>query len=60
MAEAGDGVVAHGRRLQATILLFQAAKRESLPLPLSSSFLVFFFVSFTSDRPLVLSVLFCF
>jgi len=42
VVEAGGGVVAHGRRLQAAALLFQAAERESLPLPLSSSFSFFF------------------
>ena len=53
--EAGGDVVAHERRLQATVLLFQAAERD----PSSSPILVFSFsVSFTSDCPFVLSVLF--
>jgi len=35
--EAGGCVVAHGRQLQAVVLLFQAAEREVTALPLSSS-----------------------
>jgi hypothetical protein len=38
VVEAGGGVVAHGRWLQAATLLFQAAKREILPLPFSRVF----------------------
>jgi len=34
VVEAGDGVVAHGRRLQVAALLFQAAERESSSSPL--------------------------
>ena len=61
VVEAGGGVMAHGRRLQAAMLLFQAAEREILPLPLSSIFFVLSFsVSFTSGCPFVLSVLFFF
>jgi hypothetical protein len=60
VVEAGGGVVAHERRLQATALLFQAAERESLPLPLSSSFFVFFSLFRLPAVPLVFSVLFCF
>jgi hypothetical protein len=44
--EAGGGVVAHGRRLQTVILLFPAAEREILPLPLSSIFFRSFFLCF--------------
>jgi hypothetical protein len=61
VVEAGGGVVAHGRRLQTATLLFQAAERERVfvfPSPLVFRF--FLSVSFTSGRPLVLSVLFCF
>ena len=43
--------MAHGWWLQAAVLLFHAAvERESLPLPLSSSFL-FCSVSFNNGRP---------
>jgi hypothetical protein len=43
--EAGGNVVAHGKQLQVAVLLFQAAKREVLSLPLSSS-VSFFFLFF--------------
>jgi len=43
--EAGGNVVAHGRQLQVAVLLFQAAKREVLSLPLSSN-VSFFFLFF--------------
>jgi hypothetical protein len=36
--EAGGGVVAHGRQLQAAVLLFQAVEREIPALPFSSVF----------------------
>jgi len=39
------GVVAHGRQLQAAVLLFQAAERDVIALPLSSS-VSFFFLFF--------------
>ena len=44
--EVGGGVVAHGRRLQTVMLLFPAAEREILPLPLSSIFFGSFFLCF--------------
>ena len=48
VVEAGGGVIAHGRRLQAVVLLFQAAEKEALALPFSSVLLLFFFyVSFS-------------
>jgi len=50
VVEAGGGVMAHGRRLQAAMLLFQAAEREILPLPLSSIFFRSFFLCFVYQR----------
>jgi len=48
VVETGGGVAAHGRRLQAVVLLFQAAKKEAPALPFSSVFLLFFcYVSFS-------------
>jgi len=44
--EAGGVVVAHGRRLPAVVLLFQAAKREILPLPLVFFCFFLFFLCF--------------
>ena len=45
VAEAGGGVLAHGRRLQAKALLSQAAERGILPLSFSSVSSPVFFVS---------------
>jgi hypothetical protein len=59
-AEAGGGVVAHGRRLQTVILLFPAAEREILPLPLSSIFFSFFLSLFRLPVVVSLSSRFCF
>jgi hypothetical protein len=42
VVEAGGGVVAHGRRLQAITLLFQAVEKEAPVLPFSSVLLLFF------------------
>jgi len=42
VVEVGGGVVAHGRRLQAITLLFQAVEKEALVLPFSSVLLLFF------------------
>jgi hypothetical protein len=42
VVEAGGGVVAHGRRLQAITLLFQVVEKEALVLPFSSVLLLFF------------------
>jgi hypothetical protein len=56
MVEAGGGVVAHGRRLQAAALLFQATEREILPLPFSS--VSFPLLSFFSGFPFILPVCF--
>jgi hypothetical protein len=48
VVEAGGGVVAHGRRLQAITLLFQAVEKEALVLPFSFVLLLFFYcVSFS-------------
>jgi len=56
-----DGcVVAHGWQLQAAVLLFQAAEREVLALPLSSSVLFFSFSSFIVKWFLPLYSLFIF
>jgi hypothetical protein len=57
--EVGGGVVAHGRRLQAAVLLFQTAEGEILPLPLSSSF-SFFLSLFRLPVVVPLSSRFCF
>jgi len=43
--EGGGSVVAHGRQLQAAVLLFQAMEREVTTLPLSS-IVSFFFIFF--------------
>ena len=58
--EPGGCVVAHGRQLQVAVLLFQAAEREVLALPLSSSVLFFFFLFFRCQvvSPFVLPVYF--
>ena len=57
--EADGSVVAHRRWLQAGVLLFQAAERDILTLPLSSSFLFFFlFFRLPVVCPFVLPVFF--
>jgi hypothetical protein len=58
--EVGGGVVAHGRQLQAAVLLFQAAEREVPALPLSSSVSFFSFSSFVVKWFLPLYSLFIF
>ena len=54
VVEAGGGVVAHGRRLPAAALLFQAGVREILPLPFSYVF--FHILLFFSGFPFILPV----
>jgi len=58
--EAGGGVVAHGRQLQAAVLLFQAAEREIPALPFSGYFSFSFCsclcVCFSTPVPLLVSV----
>jgi hypothetical protein len=58
--EAGGGVVAHGRQLQAMVLLFHAVEREVPTLPLSSNVLFFSFSSFVVKWFLPLYSLFIF
>jgi len=59
VVEAGGCVVAHGRRLQATALLFQAAERERVFLFHSPLVFSFFFLCFVYQRS-PLSSRFCF
>jgi len=51
VVEAGGGVVAHGRRLQAAVLLFQTVEGEVIALPFSSVCLPLLLFSVVSLYP---------